>query len=212
MSVQPPRAATWLAERFASRARRESLVGDLVEQFRHGRSRSWYWRQVFAAILIGIAQDLATHKLQAVRALAVGATLYYVLSFPATTAGGTLEAAMRPVLACDPTSFGCQFWLNQFSTELLIYIAAAMTGGIVARLHRTYWVSMLSLFAVAVLVFECGAVLWLMEGQPVPIAISPLTLMFANLTVILRPLSVFAGGMWAVRSESHATGSSSTLS
>jgi len=211
MSVQPPRAATWLAERFASPARRESLVGDLVEQFRHGRSRSWYWRQVFIAILIGIAQDLAAHKLQAVRALAVGATLYYVLSFPATAAGGTLEAAMRPVLACDPTSFGCQFWVNQFSAELLIYIAAAITGAIVARLHRTYWVSMLSLFAAAVLVFECGAVLWLMKGQPVPIAISPLTLMFANLTVILRPLSVFAGSMWAVRSDFHATGSSSTL-
>jgi hypothetical protein len=51
-----------------------------------------------------------------------------------------------------------------------------------------------------------------MERQPVPIAISPLTLMFANLTVILRPLSVFAGGMWAVRSDSDATGGSSTLS
>jgi hypothetical protein len=29
---------------------------------------------------------------------------------------------------------------------------------------------------------------------------SPVALILANLTVVVRPLSVFAGGMWAVRS------------
>jgi hypothetical protein len=44
-SQQPPRVATWLAQRLVSGPRRESLLGDLIEQYRQGRSRSWYWRQ-----------------------------------------------------------------------------------------------------------------------------------------------------------------------
>jgi len=198
-SVHPPRIGTWLAERFLPAAHRESIVGDLVEQFRRGRSGWWYWRQVCAAILAGIAQDLAAHKLRAVGAVALGWTLYYALSFPATSAGQALEPATRSALACDPASFSCQFWLNQLSAELLIYVAAAITGWIVARLHRAHWLSMLSVYAASVLVFECAAVIWFMAGRPVLMPLSPVVLMLANLTVVLRPVSIFAGGMWAGR-------------
>jgi len=49
----PPRVATWLAQRLVSGPKRESLLGDLIEQYRQGRSGIWYWRQVLAAILVG---------------------------------------------------------------------------------------------------------------------------------------------------------------
>ena len=52
---QPPRVATWLAQRLVSGPRRESLLGDLIEQYRQGRSGIWDWRQVLAAILVGTA-------------------------------------------------------------------------------------------------------------------------------------------------------------
>jgi hypothetical protein len=49
---EPPRIAVWLLKVWASPYRRESLVSDLREMYRGGRSRSWYWRQVIAALLI----------------------------------------------------------------------------------------------------------------------------------------------------------------
>jgi hypothetical protein len=72
MNAQAPRVATWLAERFLTSPRRESLIGDLVEQYREGRSATWYWGQVFRAIVVSMTEELAAHKLLALRAVAVG--------------------------------------------------------------------------------------------------------------------------------------------
>lgn len=199
---QPPLVATWLAQRLISGPRRESLLGDLIEQYRQGRSGIWYWRQVLAAILVGTAHDLGARKMLALRALTIGWTLYYLFSFPVTWAGSIAEDWLsQEVIPCAPGSFRCQFWRNQFSVELLIYVAAAVSGAIVARLHRKYWVTMLSLFAASVLLFECGMVGWLLSRSVPPMPISRFALIVANLTVVVRPLSVFVGGMWAVRSD-----------
>jgi hypothetical protein len=48
----PPAVATWLTERLGPVRYRESLTGDLLEQFHRGRSEVWYWRQVLMAILL----------------------------------------------------------------------------------------------------------------------------------------------------------------
>ena len=47
----PPKLAMWLLEEWGSCYHSESLAGDLIEQYREGRSRAWYWKQVIAAIL-----------------------------------------------------------------------------------------------------------------------------------------------------------------
>lgn len=49
-SQQPPAAATWLLEHFACKSRRDALIGDLEEEFAHGRSKAWYWRQALLAV------------------------------------------------------------------------------------------------------------------------------------------------------------------
>jgi hypothetical protein len=49
----PPRLATWILMHFASDYRRDSLVGDLIEQYECGRTRAWYWKQV--AVAFGVA-------------------------------------------------------------------------------------------------------------------------------------------------------------
>jgi len=46
----PPRVATWLLQRFGRPYRRDALLGDLSEEYAHGRSRGWYWRQVVCAL------------------------------------------------------------------------------------------------------------------------------------------------------------------
>ncbi|HEX8711896.1 MAG TPA: hypothetical protein VF730_08490 [Terracidiphilus sp.] len=48
----PPRAATWLLQHLAAGERNEALAGDLLEEFRSGRSGGWYWRQVLAYVAI----------------------------------------------------------------------------------------------------------------------------------------------------------------
>ncbi len=206
---QPPRVATWLAQRLVSGSRRESLLGDLIEQYRQGRSGRWYWRQVLAAILVGNVYDLAAHKMLALRALTIGWTLYFLFSFPVTWAGGIAENWVRQhVVVCDPGSFWCQFWLNQFSVELLIYVAAAVSGGIVARLHHKHWVAMLSVYAASVLLFECGMIGWMVSRSVPPVPISRAALIVANFTVVVRPLCIFLGGMWAARSDFGSVGES----
>jgi hypothetical protein len=129
-----------------------------------------------------------------------------------TWAGGIAESwVSQQVIVCDPTSFWCQFWRNQFSTELLIYVAGAVSGAIVARLHHRHWIAMVSLYAASVLLFECGMLGWMMSQSVAPLPLSSGALILANVTIVMRPLSVLVGGMWAVRSDFgsvHGVGSS----
>jgi hypothetical protein len=46
---KPPAVATWILEHLLG-DKHEPLAGDLLEEFRQGRSASWYWRQVLIAI------------------------------------------------------------------------------------------------------------------------------------------------------------------
>lgn len=50
-AVNPPRIATWALHHLAGEGN-DALAGDLLEEFRSGRSAEWYWRQVLACIAI----------------------------------------------------------------------------------------------------------------------------------------------------------------
>jgi hypothetical protein len=54
----PPRLATWLLKHLGPAYRRESLVGDLLEEYQLDRSRGWYWRQTGFALLISASRLL----------------------------------------------------------------------------------------------------------------------------------------------------------
>jgi hypothetical protein len=58
MKRSPPALATWLLSHFASDYQRDSLVGDLIEQYHQGGSRLWYWKQVVAALVVASARVL----------------------------------------------------------------------------------------------------------------------------------------------------------
>lgn len=57
-SATPPVPATWILEHLTPGANTNDLVGDLAEEFRCGRSVTWYWRQVLVAMAIGICREL----------------------------------------------------------------------------------------------------------------------------------------------------------
>lgn len=50
--------AGWILEHFTFGSHNEALAGDLLEELHSGRSASWYWRQVFAAIAIRVCEAL----------------------------------------------------------------------------------------------------------------------------------------------------------
>ena len=51
---KPPRLATWLLNRFGVARQNPPLAGDLLEEFRSGRSAAWYCRQTLVAIFTGL--------------------------------------------------------------------------------------------------------------------------------------------------------------
>jgi hypothetical protein len=71
----PPALATWLVTKLVSGEKRESLIGDLIEQHQRGRSSAWYWRQTFSAIAISFAAEIWQHKLLAVSVAVLSASL-----------------------------------------------------------------------------------------------------------------------------------------
>lgn len=61
----PPSIATWMLEHWMPGIGNDALAGDLIEEFRSGgagRTRSWYWRQVLAAIAIDGSRKILSHR------------------------------------------------------------------------------------------------------------------------------------------------------
>jgi hypothetical protein len=48
----PPRVATWIFEYLRPSGCDDALAGDLLEEFRSGRSAGWYWLQIIAALAV----------------------------------------------------------------------------------------------------------------------------------------------------------------
>jgi hypothetical protein len=53
----PPRLANWLLNRFGVFRENPPLAGDLLEEFRSGRSAAWYWRQTLIVIFSGLDRN-----------------------------------------------------------------------------------------------------------------------------------------------------------
>ena len=53
----PPILATKLLGHLASGPHGDALAGDLIEQYRHGRSAVWLWRQALLAIIVSFMKD-----------------------------------------------------------------------------------------------------------------------------------------------------------
>lgn len=53
----PPALAIWFLRRLYPQRNRDAITGDLLERFREGRSRGWFWREVLIAILMGSASQ-----------------------------------------------------------------------------------------------------------------------------------------------------------
>lgn len=60
--IAPPSLATWVLEHWTPGDCNDALAGDLLEEFRNGRTTAWYWRQVFSAIGFGWGREVVKRR------------------------------------------------------------------------------------------------------------------------------------------------------
>lgn len=53
---EPPALANWLLKHSGFARQNPPLAGDLLEEFRSGRSAAWYWRQTIVVMLTGLVR------------------------------------------------------------------------------------------------------------------------------------------------------------
>jgi hypothetical protein len=203
---EPPRFATWVLERFTPRLKRESLIGDLIEQYHNGRSAAWYRRQVLTAVLTGAGADIRDHKLLAVRALAVCWTaLFLVASFT----GALHQLLFRWAVTPWKSEILRQAWVYYGMPYVIIMcLAYAATGWLIARLDRDHRTAMVILCALSQLP---GAVRWGWEtGRLLRAGLWPfwdyrLALLFQAATLFIGyPVCLLLGGLWDARFDAES--------
>jgi hypothetical protein len=198
-SVQPPRLATWLLARLAPGPESESMIGDLEERYRAGRSSLWYWRQVLSVILASVSRDVRGHRLLALRAVAAGWLLHGAFSMPVNWLTRAARIQMEDWLIETGrfTEWGA-FWSGQLPATLLVYTACLLTGWLVGRLHARHSMAMVSAFAASLFVLEFAIPLvFLSLGQHrVPLSM----LVVLSVLAVGRPIFVLMGGVLAARS------------
>jgi hypothetical protein len=182
-AVQPPAIATWFLKRLVSGEKRESLIGDLIEQYQERRSVAWYWRQVFMAILVGATQEIREHKVLAVRAAMSGLALWSLFNW--------LFLRFVPGFLAE-----YQFTQPLVTPLGLLMLFCAPTFGsswIVARLHRPHQVAMVVAYLLSFLVCEfTRPASWLPALGP-PAVNNPSV---AALVIVLCSGSILLGGLW----------------
>ena len=201
-TAQPPRLATWLLVRLASGEKRESLIGDLAEQYVHGRSAGWYWRQVVMALLVSTTRDIRDHKLIAARAVAISWMFLIPWIFFTGWAYGSTRFWVTDILR---GSARLQDLWNIYQAPLLITwcLGSAMVGWIVARLDSDCRAGMLFVCAASQLPFALQwlAPIWNLANAGLPFFASFPMMVRAASVFVLMPLSLCLGGLSATPSD-----------
>ena len=131
---------TWLLDRFCGEP---AIAGDLLQEYRRGRSTLWYWREVVCAVCAYSASTIWEHKWLTARAIATG----YLFSFV------IIRMVMRDIV--HP-------WWNGIAPPALYPCLADVpwlrNGWLIGRLHRPYSTAMVSAYAVWLIFRSIGPV------------------------------------------------------
>ena len=129
-STQPPRTAGWLLRHFGSSPNNESVIGDLDERYRQGRSYLWYWRQALLAIVTSFFNEVGTHKLLTLRAIATG----WVVAVVSRRAFNLTWEILSALASWS------RLWRHGWITIAVqipeVVLSGVLAGWLVARLHR----------------------------------------------------------------------------
>lgn len=212
---QPPRLATQLLQRWNRGPQCEALAGDLLEQYRRGRSSTWYWRQVVTAILVGIVHDIRHHPVVAVRAVVLGSTAALLLA----RFTGALHLSL---LVWGATNHWFPWGTSEILRQLWVWyslpfvaiecVGFAAAGWLLARWDREDRAAPLVLAALSQLP---GAISWaLYTARVLEAGIWQgwgyrMVLVFQGVCLfVVYPVCVVLGGLWARRAGDRGSNSS----
>ncbi|HUK35974.1 MAG TPA: hypothetical protein VLV86_18785 [Vicinamibacterales bacterium] len=196
---EPPILSTWMLERLAPRDKRESMIGDLREQYDEGRSAWWYRRQVFTTIVAGVAADIGAHKLLAARAFIMSCAAFMLL--------GAFFGRVRDTLIIDwdwaprtPEILRQAVVYYGLPFEIPVCLWLAATGWTIARCHRNSRVATVILSALAPWLW---AIPWAWRtGRLLHAGLWPfwdfrLALLYHGVMFFVGyPLCILLGGLW----------------
>jgi len=134
-STQPPKMATWLLKQFGCSPNNDAVIGDLTEQYRQGKTSSWYWKQTLIAIVRSVFREIGGHKWLIFRAIAVGWMMLALFDFAThvQVIGHPYVLSFHPVL--------------QFIVSILNLILMVASGWTVARISKSHHSAAVLLFA-----------------------------------------------------------------
>jgi hypothetical protein len=206
---EPPKLATWILNRFAPR--NNALAGDLAEEFRQGRSRAWYWRQIIAAVCVGAVREIQIHPIPLISCIAMG--LIFAWLFLAYVPRVVIDPGVREYYRWYYANGGSGFgalgpFFSVVSLALNVF-ANALAGGLAVRGYSGHRPLMAVIFAATV--FCQHLILIGLLSVYVDATTSPprygIDLPTLNI-VLMRPFAVktvaaLMGGLWAARIFSH---------
>jgi hypothetical protein len=200
----PPRLADWLLQRLASGPKQPSLIGDLHEQYRRGRSAAWYWRQTVRAVAASVVWDLRHHPLLAVRAV----VLTYAFLMPWVFFTGNTYVATRwwmndHILSRITPVFlmvVLQDTWNIYGAPLLIAwcLGWGLVGWLIASLQPRSRAGMTFVVCCALLPWTYRQI-WAVAYAGLPLVITLPKIADASIVVLALPLSLVCGSLFAAR-------------
>ncbi len=191
------RAASWLLNRFGVD---QALIGDLIEEHRTGRTAPWLWRQTLVAVVKTVTINARHHYWLGLRAMVIGWTIHALV----------VRGRRPAMLLMSSWSWKVDLWLRRTlsiylptSFMLVEALGAVLIGWTIARLHRPYEFSMVSLFVASLLVFDAaGFVNSFQRGLS---TMGPLGLAINSVfPFLIVPIAIFCGACLPDGSHSHA--------
>ena len=205
----PPRIATWMLHRLSGCD--QALIGDMIEEYRRGRSRLWYWRQASIAVLRTLVADVRSHPVLALRAFVL--LVVCVLCFQYTLIPLFDILARDVIWKLNPgLLYAEHFTYFSFSYNFIVLRVLAPCVGyvigarIVARLHRSHHAAFAVLNAVLILfVNNALALLWFVV-HPGHLQWFSSYVFFSEPSFLLFTVSTLVGGLWKLKSPPSSPG------
>jgi hypothetical protein len=179
--------------------RQEAVLGDILEEYAHGRSVWWLWRQIGAAIVYDSWQGSSHHPFKAICAVATAWLFFMTLMY----------CGVRPLNALSEWLFVTgiadvrEYWpKSSVFLWMLICCACTATGWLVTRVYRGHaLVCAVSLLAWNVVRFPRIAEAFLSNPRQMHGAAIAEQVAWA---FFVMPLCVIAGAAIAVPNTPHS--------
>lgn len=196
---RPPKLAAAVLRRLGPG--NDALAGDLLEQFKEGRSRLWLCRQVCGALLRGIVAEIRSHPVLTLRGVILGGVLIYVVSSAVFTLLRLPEELFtRGVIrSLYLNGYTTPDWVRLFRLwpwiglwKSVVYFFAAW---VTVRTHRR---CALAVVFASLLVGQVSNTLYFYDQLTVPRRYFSIEQLVVDL-LLLYPLAFIAGGLFAAR-------------